>query len=145
MGPPQGAGPRGAKPHGRFGARSQAVAASDVAGDRHDPRRGSVDVTRDIGAVVIVDEAGNLAGIFTERDLLTKAVGPEKAQLPVSAFMTPRPETVRESDSLAYVLHKMDGGGYRHLPVVKNGRPVGMISVRDMLHHITRLCNRLRV
>jgi CBS domain-containing protein len=56
--------------------------------------------------------------------------------------MTPRPETVRETDSLAFVLHKLDSGGYRHLPVVKNGLPVGMISVRDILRHITRLCKR---
>jgi signal-transduction protein with cAMP-binding, CBS, and nucleotidyltransferase domain len=34
----------------------------------------------------------------------------------------------------------MDSGGYRHLPVLKDGQPLGMISVRDMLRHITRLC-----
>ena len=54
--------------------------------------------------------------------------------------MTPNPETVRPTDTLAFVLHKMDGGGYRHLPVLKDGQPLGMISVRDMLRHITRLC-----
>ena len=43
-------------------------------------------------------------------------------------------------DTLAFALHKMDGGGYRHLPVLKDGQPLGMISVRDMLRHITRLC-----
>jgi CBS domain-containing protein len=34
----------------------------------------------------------------------------------------------------------MDVGGYRHLPVLHEGKPVGVISVRDMLHHITRMC-----
>ena len=34
----------------------------------------------------------------------------------------------------------MDCGGYRHLPVLEDGHPIGMISVRDMLRHITRLC-----
>jgi CBS domain-containing protein len=97
----------------------------------------------DIGAVLIVDGAGKLAGIFSERDLLTKvADAADFAGCAVSAFMTPRPETVRETDSLAFVLHKLDSGGYRHLPVVKNGLPVGMISVRDVLRHITRLCKR---
>jgi CBS domain-containing protein len=38
------------------------------------------------------------------------------------------------------VLHKMDSGGYRHLPVVRGGQVLGVISVRDMLRHITRLC-----
>jgi CBS domain-containing protein len=47
---------------------------------------------------------------------------------------------VRPTDPLAFVLHKMDGGGYRHLPVVQDGRVLGMLSVRDMLKHITRLC-----
>ncbi len=97
----------------------------------------------DIGAVLIVDDCGKLIGIFSERDLLTKIAGTaDYASLPVSTFMTPRPETVRETDTLAFVLHKLDSGGYRHLPVVKNGLPVGMISVRDVLRHITRLCKR---
>ena len=44
------------------------------------------------------------------------------------------------ADTLAFALHKMDVGGYRHLPVLKDGKPTGVISVRDMLRHITRLC-----
>ena len=43
-------------------------------------------------------------------------------------------------DTLAFALHKMDVGGYRHLPILREGRPVGVLSVRDMLRHITRLC-----
>jgi CBS domain-containing protein len=54
--------------------------------------------------------------------------------------MTPRPETIVATDSLAFALHKMDSGGYRHLPVLENGRPVAVISVRDVLTHCTRLC-----
>jgi CBS domain-containing protein len=96
----------------------------------------------DIGAVLVVDEVGRLVGIFSERDLLTRVADPlvDHTDRPVSEFMTAAPETVRESDSLAFVLHKMDGGGYRHLPVLKDAQPLGMISVRDMLRHITRLC-----
>jgi len=100
-------------------------------------------LARDIGAVLIVNEKGQLAGIFSERDLLTKVAGTaDYADAPVSTYMSPRPETVRETDTLAFVLHKLDSGGYRHLPVVKRGLPVGMISVRDVLRHITRLCKR---
>jgi len=95
----------------------------------------------DIGAVLIVTDDDRLLGIFSERDLLTKVVdAPNHATKLLPQFMTPNPEAVRESDTLAFVLHKMDSGGYRHLPVLKNGRPVGMISVRDMLRHITQLC-----
>ncbi len=56
--------------------------------------------------------------------------------------MTSNPETVGPTDSLAFALHKMDCGGYRHLPVVKDGQPLGVISVRDMLRHITGLCRK---
>jgi CBS domain-containing protein len=96
----------------------------------------------DIGALLIVDATGKLLGIFSERDLLTRVAGTDPASnsQPVSAYMTANPETIQAHDTLAFALHKMDGGGYRHLPVVKDGQPLGMISVRDMLRHITRLC-----
>jgi CBS domain-containing protein len=95
-----------------------------------------------IGALLVVDEAGKLVGIFSERDLLTKLPqdGQPYRDLRVDQFMTPGPETVAADDTLAFALHKMDVGGYRHLPVVRNGKPEGVISVRDMLRHITRLC-----
>jgi signal-transduction protein with cAMP-binding, CBS, and nucleotidyltransferase domain len=99
-------------------------------------------LTRDIGAVLIVDDNDNLLGIFSERDLLARVadVTMDYTGRPVRDFMTPGPETVRATDTLAFALHKMDGGGYRHLPVLEGGRLLGMISVRDMLRHITRLC-----
>lgn len=95
-----------------------------------------------VGAVLVVDDAGMLVGIFSERDLLKKIAGLEidYSNVPVMRFMTAKPETVTSSDTLAYVLSKMDGGGYRHLPVVEHERPLGVISVRDMLRHITTLC-----
>jgi CBS domain-containing protein len=98
-----------------------------------------------IGAVLVVDEQGRLQGILSERDLLKKVAGVEAsfASLPVSQFMTAKPETVAYHDHLAFVLHKMDVGGYRHLPVVHQGKPVGIISVRDMLRYITQLCEHV--
>jgi CBS domain-containing protein len=99
-------------------------------------------LARDIGALLVVDEAGKLLGIFSERDLLTKVAGLEQPhdQLTMATFMTAHPEAVKSGDSLAFALHKMDIGGYRHMPVVQQGVPVGVLSVRDMLRHITRLC-----
>ena len=64
----------------------------------------------------------------------------EYSRRPLLTIMTPNPESVGADDSLAYALHKMDVGGYRHLPVIENGKPVGIISVRDVIRHITRLC-----
>jgi CBS domain-containing protein len=97
---------------------------------------------RDIGALLVTEDGGKLLGIFSERDLLTKVAGLHEpfADLSIEQFMTPKPESVAPTDTLAFALHKMDVGGYRHLPVLKNGLPVGVISVRDLLRHITRLC-----
>jgi len=94
---------------------------------------------RNIGALPIV-EAGVLVGILSERDVLLEAAGVEGCnRRPVSDFMTRGPETVRENDTLAFALHKMDSGGYRHLPVTRDGRLVGIVSVRDLMRHVTRL------
>jgi CBS domain-containing protein len=77
-------------------------------------------------------------GILTERDFLTKIAGvPRYEELPVARFMTPCPVAVAPTDILAAALARMDSGGYRHLPVVCDGKPVGVISVRDVLRHLT--------
>jgi len=97
----------------------------------------------EVGALLVVGPAGELLGILSERDLLTKVAGHHTTfdQLPVQDFMTPSPEAVTAASTLAFALHKMDVGGYRHLPVLgADGRPQGVISVRDMLRHITKLC-----
>jgi CBS domain-containing protein len=92
------------------------------------------------GAVLVLAGDGRLVGILTERDLLMKAIGRFDPfdGLPVRDFMTPDPVAVAPNDSLAFALHKMDVGGYRHLPVVLDGRPEGVISARDIVRHLTR-------
>ena len=98
-------------------------------------------IDRGVGAVLVTAPDGRLVGILTERDFLAKAAGrSDFARAPVRAFMTPDPETVAPTDALGFALGKMDAGGYRHLPVVVAGRPVGVISVRDVLRAVTRLC-----
>lgn len=99
-------------------------------------------ITGNIGALLVVDDAGLLQGIISERDILKKVVGcgDDLADEPVTRFMTPRPEAVAANATLSYVLRKLDAGSYRHVPIVQDGRPVGVVSVRDMLRHLTRLC-----
>jgi len=99
-------------------------------------------LAKDIGALLVVNEANKLLGIFSERDLLRRVAGlhDEYADKTVQEFMTANPETVSANDTLAFALHKMDVGGYRHMPVVQDGLATGVVSVRDMLRHITRLC-----
>jgi CBS domain-containing protein len=99
-------------------------------------------IAHDIGSILVLDPQGKLAGILSERDLLLKVAGLHEAfdNLPVANFMTAKPETISPSDSFAFALHKMDIGGYRHLPVIERGMPIGVVSVRNLLQQITELC-----
>ncbi len=90
---------------------------------------------QNVGCLLVVDDNSDLVGIFTERDVLNR-FSSDRSRLaaPVGDFMTPAPVTVSQDDSIAYALHAMDLGGYRHLPVVdQDDRPTGVISVRDIL------------
>jgi CBS domain-containing protein len=95
-------------------------------------------VEQKIGCIVVVQD-GDTVGIFTERDALMRlnADVAELAGQPVSRFMTPSPESIEADASIAFALHKMDIGGYRHMPVVSDGKTTGVISVRDVLRYIT--------
>ena len=91
-----------------------------------------------IGCVLIVSQR-KLAGIFTERDLLLKVLGSncDLEATPVDEFMTRAPEAIRPVDSIAFALNKMSLGGFRHVPIVDDTeRPVGIISVKDIVDHI---------
>lgn len=89
---------------------------------------------------VLVTQGDRLVGILTERDILKKVVGKFELDNQVERFMTKSVETVGMDDGIAYALHKMHVGGYRHIPVVDNeGCPVGVVSVRDLLKFIVSL------
>lgn len=84
------------------------------------------------GAVVVMDGV-EIAGIFTERDVLKKIAGwPERLADSVSVHMTPDPVVLREDDAMAAALNKMGDGGFRHIPVVREGRLVAMLTGRDV-------------
>ena len=87
-----------------------------------------------IGALMIV-ENGHLAGIFTERDavfrVLAESRDPKKTH--VAEVMTTKPKTIGPDKALGHALLMMHEGGFRHVPVVEHGKPLGMISARDAL------------
>jgi CBS domain-containing protein len=87
-----------------------------------------------VGAILIVDE-GKVVGIFTERDAVFRVVAADKdpKTTRVSSAMTKKPRTIEPDRPLGHALHIMYEGGFRHVPVVEKGKPLGMISARDAL------------
>jgi len=87
-----------------------------------------------VGAVMVVDN-GVLVGIFTERDCLFRVLadGRDPDTTELVAVMTSRPVTISSDRHLGHALHLMHDHGFRHIPVVEAGIPVGMVSVRDAL------------
>ena len=95
-------------------------------------------------ADVLVVHGEQLVGIFTERDALLKlagtaGMGRDLASLPIAAVMTPDPVVLRADDSVAVAVQKMAVGGFRHIPLVDAGHPVGVVSATDIFGHILRL------
>ena len=89
---------------------------------------------RNVSSVMVV-AAGKLIGIFTERDAVSRvlAEGRDTKATKLAEVMTRHPKTIDPDKSVGHALLMMHDGGFRHVPVVKNGRPVGMISARDAL------------
>ena len=88
-----------------------------------------------ISALAVLDK-GHIVGIFTERDALSKilSAGLDADKTLISEVMVRDPQTVRAAMPLAYALHVMFEGGFRHVPIVDDeGLPVGMVSARDAL------------
>lgn len=94
-------------------------------------------VHEQIGCVLIMED-GQLQGIFSERDALLKlgANVAEHAYTPISEFMTTNVETLEYDDSIVFALYKMDLGGFRHIPLYRDGQVSGIVSVRDFLRYI---------
>jgi CBS domain-containing protein len=87
-----------------------------------------------VGAVLVVDNE-LLVGIFTERDAICRviAAGLDPASTALSEVMTREPKTVAADETFGYALLLMHENGFRHAPVVENGRPVGVVSARHAL------------
>ncbi len=88
---------------------------------------------------VLAMRDGHMVGLFTERDALLKVAGRPLDGIRVADVMTADPVMLRPEDSVAVALHKMAVGGFRHVPLVEDGRPVGVATARDLLRHIDHL------
>jgi CBS domain-containing protein len=92
--------------------------------------------------VLVRGKSGALVGIFTERDLLNRVAGKrlDWDAARVADYMTREPETLRPDDRIAWALHHMAVGGYRNVPLTDDrGRPVGLVSMKDIVDFIVDL------
>jgi CBS domain-containing protein len=87
-----------------------------------------------VSAVMVV-EKGRLVGIFTERDAVYRVIAKARdaGTTRLVEVMTPAPKTVAPDESFGYAMLMMHEHGFRHAPVVENGRPVGIVSARMAL------------
>jgi CBS domain-containing protein len=87
-----------------------------------------------VGAILVV-EGRSLVGIFTERDALFRVIarGRDPDATRLAEVMTPNPETLGPNDTFGTALLLMHEKGFRHMPVIENGEPVGIVSSRNAL------------
>lgn len=96
---------------------------------------------KNIGSILVVDEAGKVAGLFTERDVLNRVACQveDLDAAKVSVYMTPSPTVLKPETTIAHALHLMALYSFRHLPLVDaENRPVGIVSFRDVVAYIER-------
>jgi len=88
---------------------------------------------RKVGSIVVVDDTRPV-GILTERDMIKIAAsGTDTSIAKVSEWMTENPDTVEPGVDVDDAFHRLTEHGYRHMPVVENGKLVGIVSLRDLV------------
>jgi CBS domain-containing protein len=87
---------------------------------------------------LLVCEGERIVGILTERDIMRRVIAAGKPlTVAVAECMTPNPVVVDRKEPVAAAVRRMEEGGYRHLPVVDEvGRPVGVLSVKRIVHYL---------
>ena len=100
----------------------------------------------DIGLLVVCDgggcntgeTGGKITGVLSERDIVRAIGGYGSGALdrPVSAVMTKDVQTCGSADDIDGVMNRMARGGFRHMPVVKDGRLTGMVSASDIIRYL---------
>jgi CBS domain-containing protein len=92
-------------------------------------------MAKDKVSAVVVVENKRLVGIFTERDAVFRVIAQDRdAQTTrLVDVMTTAPKTVTPDESFGYALLMMHENGFRHVPVIENGEPIGIVSARNAL------------
>ncbi len=90
---------------------------------------------RRIGAVPVLDGAGQLLGIVSERDVVVAlaAHGAGALEMPATRFMTQSPRTGTPATTVTEAMEMMTDGRFRHLPIVQENKMIGMVSIGDVV------------
>lgn len=88
-----------------------------------------------IGAIVVVENVDEIIGIVSERDIVRAFAksGPEAISEPAGSIMTSEVMTCEDSETTNEVMARMTRGRFRHLPVERNGRLMGIVSIGDVV------------
>src|SRR5262249_48233121 len=105
---------------------------------RHTPLSQAIEAMKnDEGGCVIVLDDGRVAGIFTERDLLTKVVGENvDLQSPIANWMQTAVQTLSPEATIGEAVNLMNERSFRNIPLVRKGELVGSISVFDVITYL---------
>ncbi|MCX7172934.1 MAG: CBS domain-containing protein [Proteobacteria bacterium] len=89
---------------------------------------------KNVGAVMVVENE-HLIGIFTERDAVFRVIarGRDAQTTPLSEVMTKAPQTIEPDKTFGSALLMMYENDFRHVPVIENGKPIGIVSSRNAL------------
>ena len=110
----------------------------DIVTVRPDTALASVGQTlaeRRIGAVLVTDAGGGVAGVLSERDVVRALAGhgAKALDMPASAFMTAEVVSAAPHDTIEHVMETMTVGRFRHVPILDGGRLVGIVSIGDVV------------
>jgi CBS domain-containing protein len=101
------------------------------------PARAAIARMKDDGLeCLLVVDGDRLVGIVTYQDAIVKLQDVALEGMVVDALMTPDPVVLRHDDTTAVALHKMAVGGFRHIPIVEDGRLVGLVQARNLFGHL---------
>jgi CBS domain-containing protein len=91
----------------------------------------------EVGCVLVVRDE-KLIGILTDRDIVRRVdyTASDDYGRPVSDFMTSNPESLPLDASVGFAMNMMAVGGYRHVPITEGGKPIGVVTVRDLMRYM---------